>query len=53
MDNLPLPEEFDDIVDIRVVGKPENVVVGHPRLLLWYVNFLDYKYSRLFGTNPI
>ena len=34
MHDLPLPEEFDDIVHIRVVGKPENVVICHPGLLL-------------------
>ena len=35
MDDLPLPEEFDDIVHIRVVGEPQDVVVGDPCLLLW------------------
>ena len=31
---LALAKEFDDIVDIGVVGKTENVVIGHSRLLL-------------------
>ena len=34
MHNFPFPQEFDDIVHIRVVGKPENVVICHPGLLL-------------------
>lgn len=36
MDDLPLPEELDDIVHIRIIAEPQNVVVGDPRLLLWH-----------------
>ena len=36
MDHLTLPEELDDIVYVRVIGKPEDVVIGDPGLLLWY-----------------
>ena len=35
MDNLPLPEEFDDVIDIGVVAQAQNVVIGDPSLLLW------------------
>ena len=34
MDDLPLPQEADYVVYIRVVGQPENVIVGEPCLLL-------------------
>lgn len=34
MNDLPLPQELDHVVHIRVVGQPENVVVGDPGLLL-------------------
>lgn len=34
MDDLPLPEETDDVIYIGVVGQPQNVVVGEPGLLL-------------------
>ena len=34
VDDLPLPEEFDDIIHIRVIGKPQDVVIGHASLLL-------------------
>ena len=34
MDHLPLPEELDDVVDVRIVRKPEDVVIGDPCLLL-------------------
>lgn len=33
VDNLPFPEEPDHVVHIRVVGQPQNVVVGEPGLL--------------------
>ena len=35
VDDLPLPQEADYVVYIRVVGQPENVIVGEPCLLLW------------------
>ena len=34
VDDLPLPQEADYVVYIRVVGQPENVIVGEPCLLL-------------------
>ena len=34
VDDFPSPEELDDVVDIRVVGKTQDVVVGDPCLLL-------------------
>lgn len=36
MDDLPFPEELDDIIDIGVVAQAQNVVIGDPRLLLWH-----------------
>ena len=39
VDDLPLPQEFDHIVHIRVIAEPENVVVGYSRLLLWHMKF--------------
>ena len=35
VDDLPLPEEADDVVHVRVVGQAENVVVGLSGLLFW------------------
>ena len=34
MDDLPLPEEPDGVVHIRIIAEPENVVVSHPGFLL-------------------
>ena len=34
MDDLPLPQEPDDVVDVRVIGQPKDIVVGQPGLLL-------------------
>ena len=34
MHHLTGPEEFDDIVHIRIIGQSQDIVVGHPRLLL-------------------
>lgn len=32
--DLPLSQEADDVVDVRVVGQPQDVVIGEPGLLL-------------------
>lgn len=32
--DLTRTQELDDIADVRIIGKAENVVVGHARLLL-------------------
>lgn len=37
MNNFPLPEEFDDVVHVRIIGKPQNIVIGDPCLLLWFI----------------
>lgn len=34
VDHFPGPQEADGIIDIRVIGQAENVVVGNARLLL-------------------
>ena len=34
VDNFPLPQEFDHIVHIRIIGKPQNVVISGSCLLL-------------------
>ena len=34
MDDLPLAQETDGVVHIRVVGNAENIVIRHPGLLL-------------------
>ena len=34
MDDLPLPEELNYIIHIRVIRKPQDIVVGDPCFLL-------------------
>lgn len=34
MDDLALAQEADDIIDVRVVGQAQNVVIRYARLLL-------------------
>lgn len=34
MHDLPGPQELDDIVDVRVVGQAQDVVIRYARLLL-------------------
>ena len=48
MDDLPLPQEFDDIVHIRVIAEPENVVVGYSCLLLWHATKLTTIKNMIF-----
>ena len=38
MDNFTFAQEADDIVDIRIIGEAENVVVGESGLLFCYNN---------------
>lgn len=33
MNNLPFPKELDHIIHIRIVAKPQDIVIGHPRFL--------------------
>jgi hypothetical protein len=33
--DLPRPQELDDVVDVRIVGQAEDVVVGDAGLLFW------------------
>ena len=33
MDNFPFPEEANDIVDIRIITEPKNIIVGDPGFL--------------------
>lgn len=35
VDDFPLPEKADDIVHVRVIRQPQDVVVGYAGLLLW------------------
>ncbi len=34
VDDFPLPQEFDDIVHIGIIGQPQNIVIGGPGFLL-------------------
>ena len=35
MHDFPFPKEFDNIIYIRVIGKPQDIVIGDPSFLLW------------------
>lgn len=35
MDNLPFPEEANDVIYVRVVGQAKDVVIGEAGLLFW------------------
>lgn len=34
MHDFPRPQELDDVVDVRIVGQTQDVVIGDPGLLL-------------------
>jgi len=36
MNDFAFTEEFDDIIDIRVIAEPQDVVIGNSGFLLWY-----------------
>ena len=37
VNDLPFPQEFDHIIHIRIIAKPQDIVIGDPGLLLWRV----------------
>lgn len=39
VDNFPFPQEFDNVIHVRIVRKPQNIVIGNACLLLWYVTY--------------
>ena len=43
VDHLPLPEELDHVIHIRIVGEPENVVVGDSCFLFWHAQSFATK----------
>lgn len=53
MDHLPLPEELDDVVDIRIVREPEDVVIGDPCLLLWHAKITGTIIYRYIGNKRL
>ena len=34
MNDFPFTEEFDHVVDIGIIGKPKDIIIGHPGFLL-------------------
>lgn len=48
VNDLTLTQEFDHVVDIRVITEPEDVIVGRARLLLWYIDLFAKVFYRLF-----
>ena len=53
MNDLPLPQEFDDIVDVRIVGKPQDIVIGDPSLLLWHAKITGTIIYRYIGNKRL
>ena len=53
MDDLPLPEELDHIIHIRVVREPQDVVVGYPSLLLWHAKITGTIIYRYIGNKRL
>ena len=35
VDNLPFPEEFDDIIHIRIIAQSQNIIIRYSGFLLW------------------
>ena len=53
VDDLPLPEELDDIVDIGIIAQPQNVVIGDPGLLLWHAKITGTIIYRYIGNKRL
>ena len=35
VDDFPLPQELDHVIYVRIIGQPQNIVIGDPCFLLW------------------
>lgn len=46
MDNFPLTQELDHIIDIRVIRQAKNIVIGHPCFLFW-CNHIRTNFSEI------
>ena len=53
VNHLALPEELDDIIHIRVIGKPQNIVIGDPCLLLWHAKITGTIIYRYIGNKRL
>ena len=53
VDDLPLPEELNDIVDIGIIGKTEDVVIGNTGLLLWHAKITGTIIYRYIGNKRL
>ena len=53
MDHLPLPEELDDVVDVRIIAQTQDVVVGDPGLLLWHAKITGTIIYRYIGNKRL
>ena len=53
MDDLPLPEELDYIVDIGIIAQPQNVVIGDPGFLLWHAKIMGTIIYRYIGNKRL
>ena len=53
MDDLPLPEELDHVIHIRIIGKPQDVVIGDPGLLLRHAKITGTIIYRYIGNKRL
>ena len=53
VDNFPFPQELNNIVHIRIVGKPQDIVIGHPSFLLWHGKIIATKYILKFWNKRL
>lgn len=43
VDDFPLTQEFDHVVDVRIVRQTQDIVISHPRFLLWHAQSFATK----------
>ena len=43
VDNLPFPKELDHVIYVRIIGQPQNIVIGDPCFLLWHAKSFATK----------
>ena len=53
MNDLPLSEELDYIVHIRIITQAQDVVIGDPCLLLWHAKITGTIIYRYIGNKRL
>ena len=53
VDHFPFPKESDHIIHIRIIRKPQNIIIGNSGLLLWHSGLKTTNIHRKLGNKRL